>query len=278
MTICAPWAELADLTGACAESGDDAIADAELTDALQVASEIVYVLSGRQFPGECTDRLYPCPDRTHSYRTEPASWSNQPVSHAPYGHGYAARWARFCGHRHRCGCSRLHQIDLGVAPIVSIDTVVVDGTTLSSSDYRVDDDRWLVRLDGDPWPSCNDLTDTDGFVVDVTWGREPPTAGVWAVAALACQLALSRNPDADGDCVLPKRVTNVTRQGLSMVVLDPMDFLEDGKTGVYEVDLFLKAYNPGKLQRRATVMSPDIGRRSRRIGTASTSGDYGGSY
>ena len=66
---------------------------------------------------------------------------------------------------------------------------------------------------------------------------------------------------------LPKRVTNVTRQGLSMVVLDPMDFLDDGKTGVYEVDLFLKAYNPAKLQRRATVMSPDIGRRARRIGT-----------
>lgn len=273
MGVCEPWATLADLTGPCEvpDEGEPAIAEAELTAALQVASDIMYVLSGRQFSGACTDVLHPCPDTRHAYPTEPSSWSNTSVTGQPgaYATGYGARWLATCHHRRsqRCGCTRLHALDLGVAPIRSVTKVVVAGVELAAADYRVDDERELIRLDGEPWPSCVDHNDEDAFRVELTHGLAPPQAGVWAAAALACQLALSRDPDQAGECKLPKRVTSVTRQGLSMVVLDPMDFLDDGKTGVYEVDLFLKAYNPGKLQRRATVMSPDIGRRARRIGT-----------
>lgn len=44
-------------------------------------------------------------------------------------------------------------------------------------------------------------------------------------------------------CKLPERVTSVTRQGVSWTVLDPMDFLTKGMTGVGTVDLWLASAN-----------------------------------
>lgn len=61
--------------------------------------------------------------------------------------------------------------------------------------------------------------------------------------------------DDDASCSLPQRVTNVTRQGVSWTLLDPQDFLEDGRTGVYEVDLAIKTANPSKAKARARVFT-----------------------
>lgn len=266
MGLCQPWATSEDLHGPCA--GESGIDEALIDQALEVASEVVYVLSGRQFPGECDGTLHPCPDRRHTYRTEPASWSN----HSSLGHpgswatGVGARWLR-CRHRRGCGCAPMHALDLGVAPLLEVASVVIDGEELDGSAYRIDNGRELVRVDGEPWPGCVDHADPEAFAVTAKWGQVPPTAGVRAAAALACQLALASDPAKVDDCALPERVTNITRQGLSMVVLDPFEMLDEGKVGVYEVDLFLKAYNPNQLARRATVMSPDVKPKARRVGT-----------
>lgn len=272
MGTCTPWATTSDLTGDCAViEGEGGLDASEAEAALTLASEVLFALSGRQFPGECTEVLHPCPDRRHGYAAEPAGWRNEPVAGVPgaYATGVGSRWLR-CRHRRtdRCGCTHLHALDLGVAPVVSVGEVVVDGEVLPAEAYRVDDERELVRLDGQPWPSCTDANDPDAFRVEVTYGTPPPKAGEWAATALACELLKSRHPDLLGECRLPKRVTNVTRQGLSMVVLDPFEMLENGTTGVYECDLFIKAYNPAQLQRRAVVRSPDVGRRARRLGTS----------
>lgn len=40
-------------------------------------------------------------------------------------------------------------------------------------------------------------------------------------------------------CALPERVTSITRQGASWTVLDPLDFLEDGLTGIGPIDGWL---------------------------------------
>jgi hypothetical protein len=37
-----------------------------------------------------------------------------------------------------------------------------------------------------------------------------------------------------------------------------MEYLANGYTGLYEVDMFLAAYNPSKSRRRARVWSPDM--------------------
>ena len=68
----------------------------------------------------------------------------------------------------------------------------------------------------------------------------------------------------DDTCALPQRVTSVVRQGVVYTVLDNQSFVEELKTGVYAVDLFLKAVNPDKARARSRVFSPDVAR-GRRI-------------
>jgi hypothetical protein len=61
----------------------------------------------------------------------------------------------------------------------------------------------------------------------------------------------------------PKRITSMTRQGVSAMVTDVMDLVMKGGTGIYEVELFINAYNPHRLQRQSLVWSPDLGRARR---------------
>ena len=49
-------------------------------------------------------------------------------------------------------------------------------------------------------------------------------------------------------------------------LLDPLDFLAEGKTGIYDVDLFISAVNPNGLMRRATAWSPEVRGKGRRVG------------
>jgi hypothetical protein len=158
--------------------------------------------------------------------------------------------------------------------LTAIDEVKIDGVVLDPSLYRIDDYRYLVKLPDaegnyDPFPCCQNIrladTEADTFAVTFTYGTPPPTPGVLAAAQLACELALACSPETIGKCRLPQRVTSIARQGITMAVLDPFDFLSDGKTGLYLVDLFLRTYNPNRLRRRAAVLSPDVGRKVRRI-------------
>ena len=91
--------------------------------------------------------------------------------------------------------------------------------------------------------------------VDYEYGSRPPIGLQNAIDELADQLGLAHtNPDA---CKLPERVTSVTRQGISWTVLDPQDFLDQGRTGIYEVDLLLQAENRGKAKARSRVFSTE---------------------
>ena len=109
------------------------------------------------------------------------------------------------------------------------------------------------------WPTCQDMTAPD--TQDGTWsvkymrGKPLPIAGVKALSELACELC--KACIGDSSCCLPKRVTQITRQGVSMTLLDPMTFLENGRTGLYLVDAWLQSVNPKALARRAGVYSPD---------------------
>lgn len=68
---------------------------------------------------------------------------------------------------------------------------------------------------------------------------------------------------AGEDCNLPQRVTSISRQGVSYTVLDPQDFVDELRTGIYTIDLFLKAVNPDKAKNKARVFSPDVARARR---------------
>lgn len=235
---CAPWATSGDVCAPCVDNDD---VSAVIDDQLQVASDILFLLSGRRWPGVCSDTVRPCA--------------------RPRCHGSIS-----------CSCGGLSTVVLG-PNLVAVSQVKVDGEVLSDALYRVDTAHdELVRLpdaNGSrvSWPCCQrlDLADTedDTFSVTYTYGAEPPVGGVKAAAELACELALSCT---GGTCRLPKRVQTVTRQGVTVALIDSLDLFERGMTGLPSVDLWLKSVNPNGLSRRAKVLSPDTMQPNRRIG------------
>lgn len=92
--------------------------------------------------------------------------------------------------------------------------------------------------------------------ISYTYGAQPPVLGKMAARRVAIEFV--KLWEGDTDCALPQRVTSVTRQGVTYTVLDSQDFLAEMRMGIYEIDLFLKAVNPNKAQKRSKVFSPDI--------------------
>lgn len=91
--------------------------------------------------------------------------------------------------------------------------------------------------------------------LDVTYeyGSEPSKLLNRAIYALAAEFDLADNND--GNCRLPERVTSVNRQGVSWTLIDPQDFLDNGRTGIYEVDLAMRAI--GSNRARVRVFSQE---------------------
>lgn len=250
---CGQWATEADVCSPCTDE------TADLDDWIGVASDILFELSGQRFPGVCTDTVRPCSVTCHS---DGARRYDDLVASSSY------QWFGACGCGSTpCGCSALPELVLSGWPLVSITEVLIDGATLDPSAYRIDDWRRLVRVDGEQWPACQDLsaptTEADTFSVEFAYGVAPPAAAVAAAATLGCQFALACAGSAA--CRLPQRVQSITRQGVSMVMLDPFTFFDDGRTGLYDVDLFLAAYgNSAKKRWPAIIANADTRARVRR--------------
>lgn len=249
---CEPWATLADLGSPCDDYGMD---PALLEDSLQIASDVLFSLSGRRYPGVCEDVVRPtgaCAPRPTTPRDT-------------------------LGRRGDPCCSTVRGIRLGGSPLVDVTEVLLDGEILDPSEYRVDDHDLLVRLrDADgtlrSWPCCQDVTlpttEEGTFQVTYTYGRTPPLGGIRAAASLACQLALAAQPETAGQCRLSDRVLSVTRQGVTKTLRDPAAMFPEGLTGLNEVDLWLSSERYGRKARRATVLVPETAaRRVRRTGT-----------
>jgi hypothetical protein len=260
---CLPWVTADDVrtSNRCADVECNA-----LEWAVEVASDMLWRLSGRQFSGPCEDVVRPC--RRSGVGGQPEA-VNAAISLGTWS--WQESWGTCgCGgqpERGSCSCPALHEVTLGAYPVRLVTRVLVDGEEVDPSAYQVHDDRWLVRVDGEDWPCCQDLradpeTDADTFQVEFVYGALPPPSGELAARTLACELARSR---AGMECRLPQRVTAITRQGVSMAFLDSQDFITEGLTGIYEVDMFLQSVNPNGLERRAGVLSPDVSRPVRRV-------------
>lgn len=150
----------------------------------------------------------------------------------------------------RCSCRRVSEIVLD-GPVHSITSVVIDGLVVDPATYRVDDWRWLVRLDGE-WPRCSDaVADGPGsFLVTYLQGVEPPAGAGLVIAELACELW--KAACGDTTCRLPKRMAQQTRQGITITY---HDFRDDG-TGLPNVDMWISAVT--RTWRKPSVYSPDI--------------------
>ena len=146
-----------------------------------------------------------------------------------------------------------------------------------------------IRLDGTPVKSVGSVTDLStgqvldpsqysvvnriflhlntfvpqGVEVSYTYGQEPPLTGRKAALAMATQFFYLWSGREDL-CELPSRITQVSRQEVSWTILDNQDFLDELKTGIYIVDMFLKSANPDKARVKARVFSVDLPRGRRR--------------
>jgi hypothetical protein len=132
-------------------------------------------------------------------------------------------------------------VALGAVPVLSASNVDLSGPGADSVTMTLVD------------PGA--LADPHTWHVTYGFGKAPPEGGRVAASILACQIALNR---CGGDnCILPQRLKQITREGVSMSFADPLEFLTRGEVGIYEVDLWLNAVNPNKIMRRAAVFRAD---------------------
>ena len=234
---CEPWSPIwncANLVGAEAVSGT----------AVQAATEILYNRSAQQF-GICTFTIRPCRENCYDSGWGGAGWGGGfgtwPQPALIGGNWYNLTCGGCAG---SCSCTPLSEAFLP-SPVAAIVEVKLNGMVLAASGYRVDDYRKLVRLGGDSWPVCQDMSKAD--TEDNTWsvtvqvGQEVPAIGQLAVGELAYELIKSSHGLA---CAIPRNATTVTRQGITIDFPSIYEPLDRKLLGLYACDLFVSTYNP----------------------------------
>lgn len=197
--------------------------------------------------------------QTGSYYAAPTvatSGSLVPGSgYGPYMSG--GNWYNGCGcsSPSDCSCSFVSEILLP-EEVGGIASVWLNGAELDPTAYRVDNGRRLVRTDGEVWPMCQDMANSDpaegGLFVSYYAGVAPNDLLRYAAGVLASEFYKACG---NGNCRLPQGVTSVTRAGVTMEI--PSGLFPGGATGIHEVDAVIRIYNPFSLKARARVMSPD---------------------
>lgn len=223
----------------------------------EMAATYLWDWTGRKY-GQCEVTLRPC--RQECWEGRSTFWGG---SGGPLGTPFTpvliqGTWYNVgcgtCGDT--CGCSTAESLRLP-GPISSVQQVQIDGEVLSSLAYRVDNRRFLIRQDGGRWPTCQNMNLADG--ADDTWsitytkGYAVPKGGQVAAGLLANELAKAACNDKS--CGLPRRVQSVTRQGVTVAVLDAFDDIDEGHTGIWLIDSWVASVV--RRPRKMRVLSPD---------------------
>lgn len=204
-----------------------------------------------------------CPDRASTF------WGSSSSPLIPQIGGWvpaliAGEWFNIaCGTciGARCSCAPNQATSLELpGPVHSITEVLIDGAVLPASAYVLRGGV-LYRIDGEAWPLCNsdagDPTDPDSGAWSITYerGYEVPTGGQLAAYTLACEIA--KDLCGDNDCQLPARLQSISRQGVSIEVMDGFEDLEKGRTGIWSIDAWIASETAARVS-RPQVFSPDI--------------------
>lgn len=209
--------------------------------------------------------IAPCPVtvRPCAARCSAGTWQTSSVVGGTFNPSINVNgnWVNSCGCRNAdtCGCTVIREILLP-GPVGVVTEVSIDGAPLDPNAYRVDNNSRLVRMDGDPWPFCQDMNLADGeegtFSVTYYRGFGPDDLTLAAAGDLAYQFYLAC--EGSDECKLPAGVTNITRQGVTMEI--PASLWTSGSTGVDSVDGLIAIYNPFRNKVPSRVLSPDIPR------------------
>jgi len=267
--LCTPWVDTDAITHCSLDIDHDGTVEpadlAKADQAVLVASSLLYAATAQRFPGICTDSIRPCS----------AGPGLQAVDYPPNIGG-----ARVIADPRLGGCTGCltviecdgymwPAVELPHGPVVDVLEVTIDGDPFV--DFRIVDDRWLIRDDGAPWPARNNLG--AGLSVPGTWGIEyrfgaaPPPELAFAAELLACEFIAAWCIGGDcPPCHLPERLQTITYEGATAATLDPFDFLDSGGFGIAQIDYAVRASNPNGLQRPGRVVTPrDVSRVHRRI-------------
>jgi hypothetical protein len=225
--------------------------------AVSAATETLHALTGMRF-GLCEITLRPCRDDCDDGRFYDDFGPPWMASSWPLPALIGGLWFNLtCGScTSGCSCSQVSEVRLP-APVYEVTEVVIDGSVLPASAYRLDNHRILVRTDGGQWPLHNNLSVDSGpgaWSVTATYGEPLPEGAALAMGELACEIAKA----ADGqDCRLPAGVQQLVRQGVTISYPDVGELFRKGRTGLYLVDMFVTTWNPAGLRQRSRVYRVD---------------------
>lgn len=233
----------------------------------QMAADYLWRWTGRTL-GLCPVQLRPCRRDCWQFR---ATFSGGLP--AGFGRPFApvlisGQWFNigcgFCGDN--CSCTTTTALRIP-GPVDSITAVIIDGQPLPLPSFRVDNGHLLVRQDGDDWPTCQNMDapagQPDTFVIDYIRGTPVPFGGQIAAGLLAEQFA--KAVCGDTSCALPRRVQSISRQGVTVAILDAFEDITKGHTGIWMIDSWVASMTAPA--RGGTVRSPDLPNPRRRVKT-----------
>jgi hypothetical protein len=213
--------------------------------ALVLAWDTMRLLSGGRV-GHCRTTMRPC----LSEDACDACWEGPRI--------WDGCWRNMACGGPRCSCTHLYEIIFPGA-VAEVCAVSIDGKITNPNIWRLDNKQRLVRVDGGPWPSCQDMNadcDKPGSVcVEYIPGIRLDTAGSFAAGILACEFAKACD-GVGGKCRLPSGVTSLVRQGVSMTFNEGL--FANGQTGIREVDSYIRSINPYGLVIPPKVWSVDL--------------------
>jgi hypothetical protein len=222
-------------------------------DAVKTASYMLWAMSGRKFTGTTTvTEKYVCPIRGYRSAADRRfnflpSLVNGEVINFANGTDLDSVDGFFYNEN-----STRTRIRLRGRRVIKVHAMrTQSGAVVPPSQYYLVDHSSIQTNTNGTWSTCN-------VEVTYTYGTPVPFAGKMAAKLLAIELV--KMYEGDPECALPQRVTSVNRQGVSYTILDSQDFIEEGRTGIYAIDLFLKSANPDRAKARAKVFSPDLAR------------------
>lgn len=219
---------------------------------------VVWAATGRRY-GLCERTIRPCGRVSLPWNNLPWGYYWSEGTWMPYVFSGQWRNCSNCGGAFGCcPCEPNCQVWLP-PPVYSIPATGIsqDDEIIPVDAWRVDDGQWLVRTDGDCWPSCQDYNVDSGvgaFQVTYFKGLAVPGPLLRAAGELACEWAKNC---VGAPCRLPQRVTSISRQGVSVSLADVDQLLENGLTGVTTVDQVIRNFNPYRLTSQMKIASPD---------------------
>lgn len=229
------------------------------------ATEILDALTARRF-SRCAINYRPCGptcDTTFGYITWPVGSPTTTGGGFPWMIPYvdAGVW-RNCTCGGACSCRARCEVPFPEGGVAQVIEVTLDGMLLDPAAYRLDTYEGrpvLVRTDGECWPKCQDMNldmdEVGAFVITYKPGETLPLAGRLAAGELACEFAKGC---VGQECSLPQQLASLSRNGVEVQVVDPTALLDQGLTGLKNVDLWVRSVNPFRRAFGSRVLTRDL--------------------